>query len=507
MAARKAAAQGAEPLHRIACMRNSPWPSTRRSYACARFHARARATPHQLRLPSRCSADLLTMLQALLWRQWLVKSRSRISTLVEVLSPILLMSIMVYAYWLVEPKTVPRRIYANQTAELVYNISRDAAASQLASDLRLCSAILQPPAGNVGDAHEQQAAAQPEDGAVVPPGRRLRQQTTEEQGGDFPAGVAANADSAGGSATAAGPEPQGLAGREPAGVSFDPSGAIDHAAGPQPYQQLAEYPPWAIADSAAPSDAGGGPAASVSAAAPLSAQDIGEVIAAMQGGVPSGSALAPEVAAAVAFSPEAAIGQISPGAESGQGVGIDWTQFLTPSVQGVGIDWTQFLTPSVLAAALKLAQNPLDGATWQYLLQSGAGTLSIIALRLRWGCSLPTGNVYAPTACFCPGSACGSVAPMLACHTTLHSAHCRNPSLCPHAASYGLVLQSLIRQWFVAVAELGQRVVAQALGGTSSTPEQQAKFQDCAKDALLRGGVGAPRLATQLLQGFLRDKG
>ncbi len=68
-------------------------------------------------------------------------------------------------------------------------------------------------------------------------------------------------------------------------------------------------------------------------------------------------------------------------------------------------------------------------------------------------------------------------------------------------------MQSLIGPWAFAVAELGQQVMAQALGGTTSTPEQQAKFQDCAKDALLRGGVGAPRLATQLLQGFLRDKG
>jgi len=295
-----------------------------------------------------------------------VKSRSRITTLVEVLSPILLMSIVVYAYSLVEPKTMPQRIYADQTAELVYNISRDAAASQLASDLRLCSAILQPPTGgNVGVPHEQPAEDQPEDGAVVPPGRRLRQDSIAEQGGDFPAAVAASAGFAGGSAGGAGPEPQGLADPEPDGVSFD--SAIDTAAGPQPYQPLSKYPPWAVTDSAAPSDAGSGPAIALSAAAPLSAQDIDEFLGALQGDGPSASALAPGLAAAVAESPVAAIGQTSPG---------------TASEQGVSIDWTQYLTPSIIAAALKLAQNPLDTATWQLLLQSGA------AIRIRGRCEV-----------------------------------------------------------------------------------------------------------------------
>lgn len=54
---------------------------------------------------------------------------------------------------------------------------------------------------------------------------------------------------------------------------------------------------------------------------------------------------------------------------------------------------------------------------------------------------------------------------------------------------------------------LGQQVVAQALSGTASTPEQQAKFQDCVQDAVLSGGIGTPQLVTQLLQGFLNTKG
>jgi len=278
---------------------------------------------------------------------------------VEVLSPILLMSVMVYAYSLVEPKTIPQRIYADHTAELVYNFSRDAAASQLASDLRLCSAILQPPtAGNVGVPHEQPAAAQPADGAVVPPGRRLRQEPVAEQGGDLPAAVAASAGFAGGSAGGVGPEPQGLAYPEPDGVSLDSDSAGDDTAvGFQPSQQLAEYPPWAVTDSAAPSDVGSGPAIALSAAAPLSTQEIDDFLSALQGDGPSASALAPALAAAVADSPAAAIGQTSPG--------------IVPE-QGVGIDWTQYLTPSVIAAALKLAQNPLDTATWLLLLHSGA---------------------------------------------------------------------------------------------------------------------------------------
>ena len=102
---------------------------------------------------------------------------------------------MVYAYSLVEPELRPQRIYANQTSELVYNLSRDAARSQLASDLRLCAAILQPPPGDGGP--QQRPAAQqgsgagypdqsvtggPGDGSVVPLGRRLRQDTQRQPG-------------------------------------------------------------------------------------------------------------------------------------------------------------------------------------------------------------------------------------------------------------------------------------------------------------------------------------
>ena len=141
--------------------------------------------------------------QALLWRQWLVKSRTPITTLVEVLSPILLMSIVVYAYSLVEPELRPERIYANRTAELVYNISRDASRSQLASDMRLCAALLQPPPvaggprqqppsqqGDGAGTPAQPAASTPQDGSVVPPGRRrLRQNAQQQPGGVGPTPV------------------------------------------------------------------------------------------------------------------------------------------------------------------------------------------------------------------------------------------------------------------------------------------------------------------------------
>jgi hypothetical protein len=57
------------------------------------------------------------------------------------------------------------------------------------------------------------------------------------------------------------------------------------------------------------------------------------------------------------------------------------------------------------------------------------------------------------------------------------------------------------------LTELGQQIVAQALSGTGSTPEQQSKFQECVHDALVGGNTGTPQLATQLLQGFLNPKG
>ena len=78
------------------------------------------------------------------------------------------------------------------------------------------------------------------------------------------------------------------------------------------------------------------------------------------------------------------------------------------------------------------------------------------------------------------------------------------------------LLQQCLRHWcllvqgpqcVISAAELGQQIVAQALGGTGASPEQQSKFQECVRDALVGGDVGAPQLATQLLQGFLNTKG
>ena len=44
------------------------------------------------------ASKLPVSLQAMLWRQWLLKKRSPISTLVEVLSPIILISMLVITY-------------------------------------------------------------------------------------------------------------------------------------------------------------------------------------------------------------------------------------------------------------------------------------------------------------------------------------------------------------------------------------------------------------------------
>ena len=390
-----------------------------------------------------------------------MKSRSRITTLVEVLSPILLMSIMVYAYSLVEPQQLPQHVYANQTAELVYNFSRDAAASQLASDLRLCAAILPPPEG-IGVPHQQppdrsggaqgqapapasgdgtaQPSGQSSDGAMVPPGRRLRQQAAQRQGGASPAGAAVSAGPAAGDAGAAAPpaynlqqdpvyldwlammnpaandpgpadpQPQKITDPAPNGgtasepsrtaslpaanppaynlqqdpaylawvAMMSPTADDSGSAGPQPegvldpvpdrvpghdpgaipvpaadppapsLQQDPEYLAWLAMMRPAANDASA-PAASVGAGAPLSDQVVDNISSAPQGGLPENSN-APQVPPADGDAAVAPSGQASP---------------------GLAVDWTRFLTPSVLAAALKLAKNPLDTATWQLLLQSG----------------------------------------------------------------------------------------------------------------------------------------
>ena len=53
-----------------------------------------------------CLFLALAVEQALLWRQWLVKRRSWGTTATEVLSPIFLMSLLVYAYTLVRSLTI-----------------------------------------------------------------------------------------------------------------------------------------------------------------------------------------------------------------------------------------------------------------------------------------------------------------------------------------------------------------------------------------------------------------
>lgn len=49
-------------------------------------------------------------MQALLWRQWLLKARSWGSTLAEILSPIVLMSALLLAYGLVHPDHYQSRV-------------------------------------------------------------------------------------------------------------------------------------------------------------------------------------------------------------------------------------------------------------------------------------------------------------------------------------------------------------------------------------------------------------
>ena len=55
-------------------------------------------------------------------------------------------------------------------------------------------------------------------------------------------------------------------------------------------------------------------------------------------------------------------------------------------------------------------------------------------------------------------------------------------------------------------AALVAGVVAQALSSSNSSAEQVAMFRKCMTDAL-RGGVGAPQLVIQLLQGFISTNG
>ncbi|CAL8463070.1 g2604 [Coccomyxa elongata] len=62
-------------------------------------------------------------LKALLWRQYLLKKRSSASTIVELLSPIVLVSLLVIAYTQVTPDHFPAKIYVEETAEALRNLT------------------------------------------------------------------------------------------------------------------------------------------------------------------------------------------------------------------------------------------------------------------------------------------------------------------------------------------------------------------------------------------------
>lgn len=121
------------------------------------------------------------MTQALLWRQWLMKTRAAGSTVAELVSPVLLICMLVVAYGLVHPDHHPARViwltihllesqrsrcpcetscgtahrtlstnpqvYAGDTAELLHNMTRDALGTSAALDLQLCAAYLQSGSG------------------------------------------------------------------------------------------------------------------------------------------------------------------------------------------------------------------------------------------------------------------------------------------------------------------------------------------------------------------------
>jgi hypothetical protein len=82
-------------------------------------------------------------------------------------------------------------------------------------------------------------------------------------------------------------------------------------------------------------------------------------------GFPSQSTLSAEAQSPAADAPVVAAVPISSAAVPAQSSSV-------ADAGPQGVDWAQFLTPSVLAAALQLAQNPFDPATWQRLLQSRA---------------------------------------------------------------------------------------------------------------------------------------
>jgi len=64
-------------------------------------------------------------LQAIAWKQWLLKRRGAVTTLVEVLSPVLVISVLVLAYTLVDPEARPARIRVEETEKTINEFKYD----------------------------------------------------------------------------------------------------------------------------------------------------------------------------------------------------------------------------------------------------------------------------------------------------------------------------------------------------------------------------------------------
>jgi hypothetical protein len=64
-------------------------------------------------------------MQAIAWKQWLLKRRGSVTTLVEVLSPVLVISVLVLAYSLVDPEARPAKIMVNETEKTINDLEHD----------------------------------------------------------------------------------------------------------------------------------------------------------------------------------------------------------------------------------------------------------------------------------------------------------------------------------------------------------------------------------------------
>ena len=64
-------------------------------------------------------------MQAIAWKQWLLKRRGAVNTLVGILSPVLVISVLVLAYSLVDPEPRPARIRVEDTERTIKEFRYD----------------------------------------------------------------------------------------------------------------------------------------------------------------------------------------------------------------------------------------------------------------------------------------------------------------------------------------------------------------------------------------------